>query len=1446
MRFERLKRIIALWLALVMVLGVNVIPVSAQMTPNVPDLRTEMTKSEAMNTTIDDEEIVTVVVEMESPTTLDKPEFVQNYGRQARSSASQSALQAAYREGLINDHEDLQYQISQIYPDAIFRYHYTNLLNGFAARIPYGAIEEIKALDGVLDVYVTMTYNYYIDDEVELDNSETEYISIEEYYSVYGGDGIDLEQAEKSPFATFSDDGSISQMGLKEAWAEGFTGAGKVVAVFDSGLNVNHELFQYMDPVVAEEKPDNYKTKESLLFTINENRETLNLFNKGWGSWFHGYDETGFSDQVQQEILNGEFHNNEKVPFAVDYANGDLGVSSTSSHGTHVSGISAGNMGPNKTNGVIGGAYDAQIMFFKVFDEFDAFAQESDEATFAALDDAVTLGVNTFNLSLGIKNGFTTMNTYAQAGYQRAYNRAKAAGISVAVSAGNDARDNHSQALYVRPSILPNAGTGGFSGTMFAPMTVASAQGTGYKRVYFYLTTMKLTNETGETVYTISEIRDNNPEILGNLLTGSYELINIGNGTEAEILAATGAASLQGALSGKAVLIAVNDNIVEAQANAYAAGAVACIVSNSDNRVVLMDSLQLWDTAKLPVIGKIQSAHASEVKNLLTAGKLNIAFTSVRDGQSVSASYNDSGPSSFTSWGVTEALKLKPDIMAPGGNIYSSNNGGYQSMNGTSMASPNMQGAFVLIQQAIDNKIAEGIFDVVPGTQEYSDLIDQAAASTAKVYSPYPTGNNNTGVYFSPRRQGSGMVQVDKAIKSNVILHNGNTVTYNSETGESPRTKVDLGDKLGTHFEFTFMLDNYNNASRTFNVSSVLQTDALQTNAAAGGYSLAAVTSSGSDIDPMGDAVIKVQGVKGGTVDVSSNNINRYTNGYSDASRTVITVPAKSSVEVTISVDTAAVNFDSYDEKFLNGMFLEGFVWFESDEDENVSIPFMGFRGDWTAAPIFDLADAYTERTSEILPMYHNTAMFTTSEKTNEIALGVNQFTSHVWRGYSWESGSSSTQVRTAREYFDSVRGSDNASSDFIAISPDGDGYADMAYTNFSLLRNAKAVCVVIRGADGETIKIIGPEYEFFEVRADDGNKTQQTSTTYGSKYLRDMAWDGTDNDGYTVEDGQYTYEVRALLESEYLELGDYPAADAQVLEALLNSDTVQSISMPVKVDTIGPAIKTSKVSANNTIDVIAADTSGIQALAVYYNGARVGDIVLANSFEYTYTFDLNSVAEEGINGKLPVIPELIQVQAVDFAMNVTTAGADKTVDLGGQLPKEGLDIVSVEELLKIEVVEGTDFDDIDLPETITAILSDTTEKSIEVQWDKGSYDKDILGVYTVTGELMLPENVYNPDQIAAEIKIEVVEKADVTEVEKVAINASGISNMKVGTEMELTVTINPEEASDAAITWTSSNTSILKVDENGVVQALKVGSARITATAPNGVSHTITIRVMA
>ena len=50
---------------------------------------------------------------------------------------------------------------------------------------------------------------------------------------------------------------------------------------------------------------------------------------------------------------------------------------------------------------------------------------------------------------------------------------------------------------------------------------------------------------------------------------------------------------------------------------------------------------------------------------------------------------------------------------------------------------------------------------------------------------------------------------------------------------------------------------------------------------------------------------------------------------------------------------------------------------------------------------------------------------------------------------------------------------------------------------------------------------------------------------SYGTKYNHQMYWDGTDFDGNVVEEGTYTFEVRAMLEYEYLNSVDYGDKDS-------------------------------------------------------------------------------------------------------------------------------------------------------------------------------------------------------------------------------------------------------------------------------------------------------------
>jgi uncharacterized protein YjdB len=61
---------------------------------------------------------------------------------------------------------------------------------------------------------------------------------------------------------------------------------------------------------------------------------------------------------------------------------------------------------------------------------------------------------------------------------------------------------------------------------------------------------------------------------------------------------------------------------------------------------------------------------------------------------------------------------------------------------------------------------------------------------------------------------------------------------------------------------------------------------------------------------------------------------------------------------------------------------------------------------------------------------------------------------------------------------------------------------------------------------------------------------------------------------------------------------------------------------------------------------------------------------------------------------------------------------------------------------------------------------------------------------------------------------------------------------------LQLEAAIEPANATDKLLTWQSTNPSIIRVDENGLVRAMKVGTATISATSSNGKQASATIEV--
>lgn len=143
------------------------------------------------------------------------------------------------------------------------------------------------------------------------------------------------------------------------------------------------------------------------------------------------------------------------------------------------------------------------------------------------------------------------------------------------------------------------------------------------------------------------------------------------------------------------------------------------------------------------------------------------------------ASYENTFPhptggliSSFSSYGLAPDLTLKPDIGAPGGNIYSTfplELGGYATRSGTSMSSPHVAGAVALLLQAKPKTPSQVVCDILQNSA------DPALWSLA----PYH------GFLDHVHRQGAGMLDIDDAILATIRIKPGKLSLGESEAGPS-------------------------------------------------------------------------------------------------------------------------------------------------------------------------------------------------------------------------------------------------------------------------------------------------------------------------------------------------------------------------------------------------------------------------------------------------------------------------------------------------------------------------------------------------------------------------------------------------------------------------------------------------------------------------------------
>ncbi len=259
--------------------------------------------------------------------------------------------------------------------------------------------------------------------------------------------------------------------------------------------------------------------------------------------------------------------------------------------------------------------------------------------------------------------------------------------------------------------------------------------------------------------------------------SGTFEVVNVGLGCD----------PLTVDLTGKIALAARGTCAFGIKAlNAINAGAEAVLISNNAPGV-FNGTLGAVIDGITPVVGISQADG-----NFLRAQTAPVMMTWTADMGSF-PSPTGGLISSFSSYGLSPDLALKPDIAAPGGNIYSTyplELGGYASMGGTSMSSPHVAGAAALLLEAKPNLQAVEVRDVLQNSADPKNW----------------WGNPTLGFLDNVHRQGAGMVDIDDAILATTTITPAKISTGEGQAGPYTETLHLKNDSsLPVSYDLTFV-----------------------------------------------------------------------------------------------------------------------------------------------------------------------------------------------------------------------------------------------------------------------------------------------------------------------------------------------------------------------------------------------------------------------------------------------------------------------------------------------------------------------------------------------------------------------------------------------------------------------------------------------------------------
>ncbi|AEB76474.1 S8 family serine peptidase [Clostridium botulinum] len=652
-------------------------------------------------------------------------------------------------------------------------------------------------------------------------------------------------------------------------------------------INANMSSAKDITNVLKEWKTFNYKGEGMVISIIDSGID-------------YRHKDMKLTDPSKAKIKNknlqgkGRYYT-DKIPYGYNYADKNDNIIDTGSmHGMHVAGIVAANGKideVSKFEAIQGIAPEAQLLAMKVFSNDPDYPSCNDEDVVNAINDSVRLGADVINMSLGSDAGFVKMTEPIQNAVKQAENK----GVVVVISAGNSSYSTSPKKV----SGVVDTAIVGSPSTAKEALSVASFENTKLnQQALTYISN----NKSKDIAYLTSEI---NPI---DKLKSDYDIVNCGLGTKKDFQ--------NNKVKGKIALVQRGENtFIEKKLNAQDAGAVGVIVFNKDNEKGYI-GMATDPNVTIPAIF-VTNEDGKELKNAISTGvKIKFSNKKIRIDNP-----NKNAMSDFSSWGPAPSLDFKPQITAPGGNILSTaNDDKYKYMSGTSMAAPHTSGIMALVLQHLK-------------TLQLNNLTPMQRVELAKnlvINTSMPQidkDSKNSSLPYSPRKQGSGLIDALNSIKNNIVI-----------LSEDNQSTVAL-KQIDTNIKkFTLTFKNFGNTEKTYFPKDI--------------YGVLTEEKDKIHETPLNGATISF-----------------------DKNELVIPANGEAKLEVTLNIPNSSPK----------GLFVEGFLNFipKSKDDVKLGIPYMGFYGNWDESPIID--KPIWEKESYL----KTTGVYKISKKNNELLLGV-------------------------------------------------------------------------------------------------------------------------------------------------------------------------------------------------------------------------------------------------------------------------------------------------------------------------------------------------------------------------------------------------------------------------------------------------------------------------